>query len=87
MKFLRIHSDDAMQGRIFIIFIALIISSYIRYIMKEADLYKRFTFSALIKELKKLKVIRLSNKKNLLTELTHFQKIIYKAFDAMPSGL
>jgi transposase len=87
MKRLRIHSDEAMQGRIFIIFIALIISSYIRYIMKEADLYKKFTFSALIKELKKLKVIRLSNKKTLMTELTRSQKIIFKAFDAMPSIL
>ena len=87
MKRLRIHSDEAMQGRIFITFIALIISSYIRYIMKEADLYKKFTFSTLIKELKKLKVIRLSNKKNLMTELTHSQKIIYKAFDSMPSVL
>ena len=87
MKRLRIHSDEAMQGRVFITFIALIISSYVRYIMKEADLYKKFTFSALIKELKKLKIIRLSNKKNLLTELTHSQKIIFKAFGSMPSVL
>jgi len=87
MKRLRIHSDDAMQGRIFITFIALIISSYIRYTMKEANLYKKFTFSALIKELKKLKVICLSNQKTLMTELTHSQKIIYKAFRSMPSGL
>ena len=87
MKRLRIHSDDAMQGRIFITFIALIISSYVRSIMKEADLYKKFTFSSLVKELKKLKVIRLSNKKTLITELTHSQKIIYKAFGVMPSVL
>lgn len=53
LKRLRIHSDDAMEGRIFIGFISLILMSYIREKMRKGNLYKTHTFSSLLKELKK----------------------------------
>ncbi len=40
---LRIHSDAAMEGRIFIGFISLILMSYIREKMRVHDVYKRFS--------------------------------------------
>jgi len=58
---LHVHSDKAMQGRIFIGFIALILTSYIRNVMQQHSLYKTFTFSSLLVELKKLKIGRVSN--------------------------
>ena len=77
---LHVHSDAAMEGRIFIGFLALIFTSYIRNVMREKDLYRLFTFSSLIGELKKQKCIRFSNGNEQLTELTAKQKAIFKAF-------
>ena len=42
---LRIHSDKAMEGRIFIGFISLIITSYIRKIMEDKNLYSSYSLS------------------------------------------
>lgn len=80
MRRLNVHSDAAMEGRIFIGFISLILASHIRNIMKEKDLYQSFTFSSLLAELKKVKCVQLSNKRKMLTELNAKQKRIYKAF-------
>lgn len=81
LKRLNIHSDAAMQGRIFIGFIALIMTSYIRNAMKENGLYKKYTFASLLGEMKKLKCIHFSNGTNQLTELTSKQKVLYEIFD------
>lgn len=74
---LRIHTDDAMEGRIFIGFISLIIMSYIREQMRVHDVYSRFSFNELIAELKKLKVITFKGGKKVLTEVSANQKYIF----------
>ena len=76
---LRIHSDEAMEGRIFIGFISLIIMSYIREKMRTHNLYSKFTFNELIAELKKLRVIRFKSGKEIITEETKNHKIIFKS--------
>jgi len=78
---LRIHSDKAMEGRIFIGFIALIITSYIRKIMEDKNLYSSYSLSKLYSELKKLRLIEFKNGKQVLTELTSNHKAIFKAFN------
>jgi len=45
---LRVHGDDRMQNKIFVAFIALVITSAIHGTMKQKNLYKRMTFSKLI---------------------------------------
>ncbi len=78
----RIHSDKAMEGRIFIGFISLIITSCIRNKMREQNLYKNHSFNTVIAELKKLRVIEFRGGKRIFTELTATtQKAIYKAMD------
>ena len=77
---LRIHSDEAMEGRVFIGFISLIITSYIRKIMDEQKLYHSYSLNELYSELKKLRLIQFSNGKQMLTELTSVHKEIFKAF-------
>lgn len=87
---LRIHSDKAMEGRIFIGFIALIITSYIRRIMEDKNLYSSYSLSKLYSELKKLRLIQFKNGKQVLTELTSNHKAIFKAFNLktpIPSSL
>jgi len=87
---LRIHSDKAMEGRIFIGFISLIITSYIRKIMEDKNLYSSYSLSKLYSELKKLRLIQFKNGKQVLTELTSNHKAIFKAFNMkvpVPSSL
>lgn len=78
---LRIHSDEAMEGRIFIGFISLVITSYIREKMRVHDIYRKYSFHELMAELKKLKMIVFKDGKKLLTEITSGQKFIFKAMD------
>lgn len=78
---LRIHSDAAMEGRIFLGFISLIITSYIRGIMEKKNLYSKYSLSKMYSELKKLRLIQFGNGKQILTELTSNHKEIFKAFD------
>lgn len=77
---LRIHSDEAMEGRIFIGFISLIITSYIRKIMDEQKIYRSYSLNELYSELKKLRLIQFSNGKQILTEISSVHKEIFKAF-------
>lgn len=78
---LRIHTDEAMQGRIFIGFISLILMSYIREKMRIHNIYSKFTYNELIAELKKLKVIIFKGGRKLMTEVTKNQKLIFDALE------
>ena len=78
---LNIHSDAAMEGRVFLGFISLILSSYIRNVMHQNKLYKSFTFSSLLTELKKLKLIHFAGGRTMLTEVTKTQKDIFEDFE------
>jgi len=49
--------------------------------MRQKILYKSFTFSSLLAELKKLKIVLFSGETSIPTEYTKKQKAIFKAFD------
>lgn len=75
---LRIHFDTAMEGRIFIGFISLVIMSFIRERMRGKNMYKTYSVHTLFAELKKLKIIEFKNGRKILTELTASHKAIFK---------
>jgi len=79
MKRLRVHSDDAMRGRMFVAFLSLILYSWIDKKMREKNLYASYTQDEMFRELKRIKVIELSEERTLLTELSKKQKDILKA--------
>lgn len=81
LKRLRIHSTDAMKGRIFIAFIALIILSHINKVSKLSGLNKKYSTEELICELKKINVIYFSNNRKSLTEISKNQRTIFKKFN------
>lgn len=82
MKRLRIHSSAAMDGRIFIQYIALILSSQIKNIMNEHGWFKNHNMQEVIDEMKSLRVITMDGKrKKIYTTLTAFQKDIIQLFD------
>ena len=79
MKRLRVHSDVAMRGRLFVAFLSLILYSWIDKKMREKKLYATYTQEELLRELKRIKVVELSEERRLLTELSKKQKDIFKA--------
>ena len=75
---LRVHSIESMDGRLFITFVTLIFFSWIHKIMREKDLSKKYTVEEVMYELKKLKMIELTNQRRVLTEITKTQKDLFK---------
>jgi hypothetical protein len=77
---MRIHSDTAMHGKVFICFIALILLSHIHSVMVKQKLYKNWTMKELLNYLDKLYVQNISGNR-ILYPLTKKQKDIYRAFN------
>ena len=75
---LRVHSRESMEGRLFISFLGLILSSWIHKTMREKDLSKKYTIGEVIYEMKKLKIIELQNRRQILTETSKTQKELFK---------
>jgi transposase len=80
---LRVHSSIAMNNKIFILFIALIILSRIHKVMVDNDLYKNFTMKELIKIMEGHEMFLVKNRK-ILKPATATQKRIYSAFGINP---
>jgi transposase len=79
MKRLRVHSDDAMRGRLFVAFVSLILYSWIDKKMREKNLYVSYTQEELFREMKRIKVVEMTEERILMTELSKKQKDIFKA--------
>jgi hypothetical protein len=82
MKRLRMHSSSTVDGRLFVQFIALILTSAIRKKMRETGLIERFTVRELLREMETLTRIKYSRKYgSILSEATKTQKEILKALE------
>jgi transposase len=77
---LRVHSDNAMQNKVFVGFIALIITAHIHKVMSENRMYKDWTMKKMIKVLERLKVHYIKNDR-IISPLTKEQKGIFEAFN------
>jgi len=85
MKRLRTHSSPAMDGRLFVQFIALIIISALRRKMRETKLADKHTVRELLLEMETLSRIRFSGKYgHMLTEITKPQRLIMESFEVSP---
>lgn len=80
---LRVHSDKAMQSKIFIGFIALIICAHIHKVMSDNDLYKSWSMKKMLKILERLKIHHIKSD-CIMSPLTKDQKTIFNAFGFMP---
>lgn len=80
MARLRVHSDNAMQNKVFIGFIALIIMAHIHNIMAENRLYRLWSMKKMIKILERLKIHYIKND-HIVSPLTKDQKTIFTAFN------
>lgn len=81
MKRLRIHSNAAMEGRIFIQFIALILTTYLKNIMEEQGWTRNHNLQEIFSEMKSLKQVSAEGRrKKLVTTLTKRQREIIELY-------
>ena len=73
-KRLRVRSSATMEGKIFIVYLALILYSALNKKTKEKNLYQRWSIPQILYELKKLRIVELENGKMFLTEMTIYIK-------------
>jgi len=76
---LRVHSDTAMQSKVFICFIALVLLSNIHNVMADKDLYRTYTLKQLTRILSKRRVQKIGGQR-IEFPLTKEQRNIYQAF-------
>jgi transposase len=78
---LRIHSQEALEGKLFLDFIALIIYSYISKVMRQEQIVKDYTVQELMYEFKKIKLITLGERKTIITEVSKKQRELFEKFN------
>jgi hypothetical protein len=83
---IRVHSQESMQNKIFIGFIALILLSHINKVMVQKKMYRNITMKDVLLTLKKLRVQKIAGE-NILFPVTMEQRSIYNAFSIKPPEL
>jgi transposase len=77
---LRVHSDERMENKIFVSFIALILASHIHNVMRVKDMYKQMSFDRVFTILAKIKSVTIDGN-IFLRLLTKQQKDLLDDFD------
>ena len=84
MKRLRIHTQSTMDGRIFIQFIALILITKLKEVMRENNWFQNHKLQEVIEEMKSIREVSIEGKrKKLITQLTGFQSEIVELYKLM----
>ena len=77
---LRVHSQERMQNKVFIGFVALVLRSAIHKVMSDKGLCEKMTMNQLIRTLSKLRVQEIG-KEQVVFPATKAQKEIFYAFE------
>jgi len=81
---LRTHSTDAASGKLFLLFIALILYSALDKLMRDKEVYNKYTISELLEMLKNIRIVKLQSGPTYLTEVPKKAKDIFKLFGLEP---
>ena len=81
MKRTKVSSEESLEGKLFVQFIALILISYIHQIMTKCDLYKNYSMDTMLDELDVIEIFEYSSKKIHYSEITKKQKKLLACFD------
>ena len=74
------HSKTTTEGRLFVKFIATILYQQITKVMKENDMFKKYSVTELLKELSKIKMISLPELDDFTSECAKRQNDIFEKF-------
>lgn len=84
MKRLRIHSNTAMEGRIFIQFVSLVLTTYLKGVMAEHGWTRDHNLQEIFSEMKSLREVSVEGtRKKLVTTPTKFQREIMELYQVM----
>jgi transposase len=76
---LRVQSRESMDGSLFILFIAMVIYVDLTKRMQQSNLFKKYSVTELLGELKKVRVITMTSGAPYLTEISKKQREIWDA--------
>ena len=79
-----VHSDQALAGKFFIQFLALIYVSYIHKHMRDNNLYQNYTMQSLLDSLDVIERYDYGGQRHHCSEITQKQQDIFSAFDVKP---
>lgn len=88
MKRLRVHSEEAMNGRLFLQFLSLILTVSIRKKLAEEDWSNRYSLRQIMDEIGELKQIKPASgksRKKVVLATTPLQDQIIELFELSPS--
>ena len=80
MKRCKVSSDESLEGKLFVQFVALSFITRIHLVMSKNGLYKNYTISSLLDELDVIEIYRFKNRNPHFSEITKKQADIYAAF-------
>lgn len=84
MRRTSVSSDENLDGKLFVQFVALIHLAYIDKVMRDAQLYKDYTLQGLLDELDVIERFEQPGRRHHIGEMTHKQLKIYQAFGLHP---
>jgi transposase len=77
---LRVHSQESMQNKVFIGFIALVLLSEIHRVMSVQNMYKSLTLKQLLHTISRHRIQEISGTR-IIYPVTKEQRTIYEAFN------
>jgi transposase len=87
MRRTSVSSDENLEGKLFVQFIALIYVSYIHKCMKENQLYKNYTMQTLLDDLDIIERFDYPGQRYHCSEITKKQQQIYACFGFIPPNM
>lgn len=81
MRRTKVSSEESLEGKLFVQFIALIYISYIHQIMLKFQLYKNYSIQTLLDEFDVVEAFDYSGKKFHISETTKKQRELFSCFD------
>lgn len=80
-KRIRVRSRTALEGRVFLCFLALILYAILDNAMREKDLYRDWTVTEILYELRKLRSVEMTSGKTYTTEITKRQRTLLQSLN------
>jgi transposase len=84
MRRLNVSSDLSLDGKLFVVFVALIFISFLHNAMKRTNLYHKYTMNELLGELEMIERFERHGYKPQIGEVTTKQNDIYAALNIVP---
>lgn len=87
LRRLNVSSEESLEGKIFVQFVALMFVSWIHKVMKKQNLYKNWTMQELFDELDTIERFEQKGKRAHYSEVTSKQRGIYTSFNLAPPNM